>query len=301
MKNLSAAFLLLAFAGPASSAAALSLDGGISQVAGNSNYAGTSAFAKITHNGCSLTPSFSQYHSDSSSGTYQTFSLRGGYDTKLYGFGVTVGGTPRVNGYTSSFVGVDGVISLTPTGGSAPDRIRGSQQGKSGASGSGLARIDLSGAVTYIKHHDALASGNVARAQAVNIGQTNLNGAVGVSVLKNLISVDITKFVYDHNLAVVAARPAGVQNLTGLSAAVQGFPNTSTSVRLQTQMLPLVTPFVSYTHTVFALNQPHTDAYTVGGYVEFEIVEVTASYQRYASSGGLQDQNYYSLGASLRF
>lgn len=283
----------------APSAFALSFDGSVGQTMGTQQYQGTHAMVKLFQSGISLTPSYSGYHSGISTGTFHTFSGRLGYDTGLFGVGATAGFTPRNNGYSNQFFGLDAVISVTPTGGGAPSRIRGSQRGKSGASGKGLARVDVGGGVTYISHRDNQGL-TAARVSPLNIGQTNLNASVGVSFLDILLSADVTKSVYDHKLGSVGARPAQVQNLTGVDATTQGFPNTSTSIRAELPLLPLVTPYGVYTHTTFQ-GTPRTDAYTVGGYVDLDMLMVTASYIRYVQVSGLPALNYFSLGAGLRF
>jgi hypothetical protein len=291
---------LFALVGLASSAAAFSFDGNANQVMGTQEYQGTKATAKFYNNGYSFTPAFSEYHDLSSSGTYQTFSGRLGYDKKLYGIGINGGMTPKLNGYGNAFAGVDAIFSITPTGGGAPDRIRGVQQGRSGSSGKGLARVDLGGGVTYTDHRDNLGAGNIPRAHISNIGQTTVNGSIGLAVLENLISFDIAKSAYDHNLGAINARLAQVENLTGLPQTVRGYPNTSTSVRLELTMVPAVTPYGTYTHSTF-MDTTRTDAYTVGGYVDLDMLEITGSYTRYTQANIQAGLNYFSMGAGLRF
>lgn len=291
---------LVALLGLVSSASAFSFDGNANQVMGTQEYQGTKATAKFFQDDYSFTPAFSEYHDESSSGTYQTFSGRLGYDKKLYGLGLSGGMTPMLNGYSNAFAGVDAVLSITPTGGSAPDRIRGVQQGRSGSSGKGLARVDLGGGVTYTDHRDNLGAGNIPRAHTLSIGQTTVNGSIGLAILENLISFDIAKSAYDHNLGAVNARPAQVQNLTGLPQTVRGYPNTSTSVRLEMTMVPMVTPFGTFTHSTF-MDTTRTDAYTIGGYVDLQMLEIMGSYTRYTQANVQAGLNYFQMGAGLRF
>lgn len=284
---------------PAGPAQAFFFNSGVKQSVGTHNYSGTSLYADFGGD-VHIRPSFTSYHSDDSSGTYKTISARLGYDTKLWGVGVTGGGTPRVNGYSNRFFGADAVVSLTPTGSGPVKRIKGSDQGGGAARGKGLARVDLGAGILHTTHTDEFQAGGARRARSIDIGQTDLNASVGVSVLKNLISADVTKSFYNKDLSAVLARGARAQSVQGLSPVIQGFPKTSVNLRLEMSMLPLVTPYVGYTRTTFELSQPAANAYSVGGYVEFEILEVSASFQRYVQSGR-PDQNYYGLGASLRF
>ncbi len=289
---------LLAASAPIQARAAF-FQAGVKQTAGTRNYQGTDAYLDLG-DVWSFKPGFSSFHSDLATGTLKTYSARFGYDNRVFGFGVTGGATPKVNGYGNHFEGIDAVISLSPTGSGPVKRIRGNEEGGGKARGKGLARVDLAASILHTEHNDDFAAGFVPRSRPIHIGQTDFNGSVGVSVLRNLMSVDVTKSVYDHDLAAVSARAPQVERLQGVYAVVQGFPDTSTHLKLEISEVPMVTPFISYTHTTFKLGQPASGAYTVGGYVEFDIVEVSASYQRYAQAGRA-DQNYYSLGASLRF
>lgn len=273
---------------------------GVKQLAGTNNYSSTRFYAHFGGDNLHLRPTFSTYHSNTSGGTFNTYSARLGYDAMLFGAGLTAGVTPRIDGYSNRFVGIDGVISLSPTGLGPIKRIKGSDQGGGAARGKGLARVDVGAGISHTTHKDELNAARVSRANSLTIGQTDLSGSVGASFLGNLITLDLTKSFYDKDLGAVSARGGRAQVLTGLSNVIQGFPNTSASVKFELAMLPLINPFVSYTRTTFELSQPASNAYAVGGFAQLQILEVTASYQRYVQAGQ-PDNNYYGLGASLRF
>lgn len=292
-------FLPLVLLSLASPGRAFFFNSGLKQTTGNNNYSGTSGYAHFGGD-IHFKPSFSTYHSDLSGGTFNTYALRAGYDMKLFGAGLTAGTTPKVNGYRNSFVGVDAAVSLTPTGSGPIKRIKGADQGGGAARGKGLARVDVGAGLLHTSHRDDLNAAGARRASVFKLGQTDLSASVGVSFLRNLLSLDLTKSFYDKDLAAATDRGGRVQAVTGLTAVVQGFPKTSASARLEMSMVPVVTPFISYTRTTFELSQPSSNAYAVGGFVELAILEVGASYQRYVQAGAA-DQNYYGLGASLRF
>ncbi|MBI5629519.1 MAG: hypothetical protein HY921_01405 [Elusimicrobia bacterium] len=299
MKKYGAVFLAAAALGSALPARALFFNAGASQTTGSRNYSGTRVYADFGDS-LHVRPSFSAYHSDSSSGTYKTISARIGYDLPFFGVGLTAGGSPTVNGYGNTFFGADAVVSLSPTGSGPIRRIKASEQGGGKARGKGVARVDLGAGLLYTAHRDDLQAGGARRSRAVSVGQTDLGASLGVSFLGNLASADLTKSVYDRDLRALSLRPAQTLAPQGLAAVIQGFPNTSAHLQFEMGMLPLVSPFVSYTRTTFELGEPSLNAYALGAYAELMMVEVSASYQRYAQSGRA-DRNYFGLGASLRF
>lgn len=286
-------------------------NGGARGTAGSQHYWGSDWWAKIGHEDYSVKPMFSLYRSDVSSGTYKTLSARAGYDTKLFGVGATVGGTPRTNGYSNTFFGFDGVVSLTPGARGPEKRISSSDESAGPARGKGLARVDLGGAFKHTTHRDSLQAATtgdagrrggraVARPSALSIGENDLTASAGVSVLDCLLSVDLTKSFYDRDLRGANPRALEAVRLSGLSSTVEGFPNTSTAVRAEAGMLPVVTPYVTFVHTRYELSQPDSNAVTVGAYVELGIVEASASLEHFVQPGQ-PNQNYGSLGATVRF
>jgi hypothetical protein len=89
--------------------------------------------------------------------------------------------------------------------------------------------------------------------------------------------------------------------LAGVAALVQGFPRSSTNLRLSYDGLPVVSPYVSRTHTSFELAQPPSDATTVGAYVTVsKHLDLSASYEVYKQSGQ-PTSNYTSAGVEVRF
>jgi hypothetical protein len=296
MRTAAVAAVALLWAGQAS---AFWLNAGAKETTGNQNYNGVNIGGQVGLDAFSLKPIFNSYHSDVSSGTFNTYSLRAGYDTKLFGIGVTGGLTPAVNGYSNQFAGVDAALSITPTGEGARERISGRDQTSGPAQGAGLARIDLGASALFTNHRDHFGSNDKALTSAADLGQTDLTGSAGVSLLKNLISVDVTKSLYDQNPNQYNIRAPRVENVIGLSQVIAGLPDTSTNVKLLMSMLPLIKPFVDYTHTTFKAGESYSNSYAVGVSVEMAMLELSAAYQRYVQNGQT-DHNYYTLGASVR-
>ncbi|MHB2025574.1 MAG: hypothetical protein ACYCPQ_02870 [Elusimicrobiota bacterium] len=298
-KILSAALLAILSAAPAS---AFFVDPSITQLSGSHGYEGSNAsvdFGGAFH----LMPSFSQYHSDLSAGdTYKTYSLRAAYDQSFWGVGLTGGATPGITGsqYKDNFYGADGVVSFGPGTGKV-SRLRQYQEASEisgltpmSSQPEGLAGVDLGAGVMHYDQTDAALSGT----GSAKVGQTNLRGSVGAAFLDNIATVDLTKSVYNGSLA--QSGPAQVQMIEGVNAIVQGFPDTSVSLKLSMGMLPMITPYVSYTHTTFKNGAGASGAYVVGGAVDLLMVNVHAFYERYTQIGAA-DQNFVGIGAGLNF
>lgn len=308
MKTLLCVLIVLAaFAAPASAGVSFGLD----QTLGSSNYRGTRAKATLDlSDEIYVAPSFSTYRSDTSSGSFHTFGLRGGYETGPFAVGVEAGFQPKTNGYQKTYAGGDVTFSLTPGGSKHGRKMAGPSSEGSETFGAGLAGVDVGGAVMHTRHADDLAASGltamgrrrtaVARTSKLTIGQTDVSIFAGLRFLITELSAEVTKSVYDKNLDAANAREAQALSLSGFGATVQGFPDTSANVKLKWKTLPLVQPYLSYTRTKFKLGAQPSQAYEVGGTVGLKMLSVKASYQRYTQKG-YADQNFFSVGAGLNF
>ncbi len=311
MKNLFLVAALVAISSPARAF----FDASVTQTVGSNKYLGTRAWADIGES-FHVKPQFSVYKSDLSNGTYKTFQARGAYDTKIWGAGLTAGGTPKTNGYSNRFVGADVNFSLTPGMGGQIRRLNDNPEGK-GPKGSGLARVDVGGSIFHTTHVDELqftAGGSRfnrgggsapvrpgARTRSINIGQTDVTVNAGVSVIETLITAEFTGSRYDKDLTAIAAAPAAAIRLSGLNSIIQGFPKNSFMARVDLSMLPIVEPYVSLTRTTFYLGSPASTGVTVGATAGFEILELHGSLETYNPGAGAAKQTYASFGAGVRF
>jgi len=296
-------------------AAAFWINGGAREISGNQNYNGLNAYGQVGLDSFSIKPVFQSFHTGVvntlvptgspntlvPSHALNTYSLRLGYDTKLIGLGVTGGATPSVDGYSNKFGGADLVLSLTPTGGGARERINGREQASGPAQGAGLARVDLGVSAMYTSHGDHVGAAGQTLGSVARLGQTDVTGSVGVAVLGSLLSVDVTKSAYDKKPGNLTMRAPRVEDILGLSQVLQGvFPNSSTNVKFLFGGTPVIKPYVSYTRTTFMAGVPQSHGYSAGLSAELQMLEVSANWERYAQTGQV-DRNYFGLGASLRF
>jgi hypothetical protein len=286
--------LLTLLARPAS---AMFLDVGALETVGNENYRGEYGYVDFGDN-LHLRPTFSAYHDDFSSGTYKTLAARLAYDTPGGGFGIYGGGTPEVNDYSNRFYGADALISFaTEESAPAPKRdvVLGQGVGedlqedttpRNEGPSWGLARVDLGAGVTRTLHAESFTPSIIPTASSgsVTVGQIDYRGTVRLLLLRSYFTVDVTESRYDHALSD-ADTEAQVQNLAGLDANIQGFPDTSVSARVDLSMVPLVTPYGSYTHTTFELSQPSLRDYMVGLYFHTRYLRINGSYQRLVQQG----------------
>ncbi len=294
----------LAFALTTLPAGAFFIQPAITQMTGSHGYEGTDASVDLG-GAFHVMPAFSEYHSDSSGGnTYKTYSVRAAYDTELWGVGLTGGATPGLKNQSQSFrqnfYGVDGIVSLGPGTGKV-SRLRQYQEASQtlgvtpmNSAPEGLAGVDLGAGIMHYDESNAALSGS----GLTRIGQTNLRGSAGAAFLDNLLTLDVVKSVYTGSLT--ESGPDQFQIIQGVNAVVQGFPDTSVSVKLAMGMLPMITPYISYTHTTFKNGVGASGAYVVGGAVDLLMVNVHAFYERYTQIGA-QDQNFIGIGAGLNF
>lgn len=308
MKKSLPAFAVLASLAVPAAAAGVSL--GVDQTLGSDNYRGTQVKASLDlTDAIYVAPSFSTYRTDSSSGSFNTFALRGGYETGPVALGAEAGVQPKTNGYKKSFVGADLTFSLTPGGSSHGRKLAGRSSEGSETFGSGLAAVDVGGSVRFTRHSDDLAAAGTtdatrrragaARAAAFNMGQTDVGAFAGAKFLILEASAEVVKSVYDKNPEGNSAREAPL-SLSGFGAVVQGFPDTSFNAKLKVKTLPMVRPYVSYTRTKFKMGAAPSNAFELGGTVGLQMINVKAAYQRYTQKG-FSDQNYFSVGAGLNF
>jgi hypothetical protein len=273
---------------------------GITPTYGPASYKGLSVFGSLGYGGnWSLSPAYSQFSSDNTNGTVRNISARLGYDQTFWGAGVTVGTTLKVNGYTDYSAGGDFTVSISPSGKQVGVHRIG--VGHAGApEGSGLARIDL-GVGGLVTQHKTDSSGTPASA---TLNQSDLYGAAGASLLGAEISAKLTKSYYDKDLTNTAV-PAPVRvPVDGLMTLINNYPDSSLRLGVELPLLPIVTPFVTYTETTYKQVGPFTPGETrgtgIGVRVGLQLLEVDASYQHVMVTGGT-DQDFTSVGAGLRF
>lgn len=276
-------------------------DAGLEHVSGSNGYSGLNGYGIVGfEKGLWLKPAAGMYSSDSSNGTFRTYSGRVGYDTDLYTVAGEAGATPVVDGYRNSYVGGDITFSISSSGGKKT-RLAGPQMGGS-PRGKGLAQIDLGVGLRQTAHSDELDSSGAKRADSMNIGQTDVAVFAGARFLSTNLSANYTRSGYNKTLSAAdKIRASKRQVLPGLSSVIQGFPKQSWSFRADWTLLPFVSPFASYTYTQFELGQPASASYRAGASVGLDMLEVRGAVEVYDPGGGAAKSNFYSLGAGIRF
>jgi len=287
------ALVLLAAAVPAGA-----IDLGLRVTKGNEGYVGMNAFGVLPVGDFTLRPAFDTAKSDASNGTFKQGSLRVGYDTAVFGLGVTGGMVPKTEGYKNVSAGADLTFTLSATGGGAK-RIRTS--GGGAPRGKGLARVDVGAGAQMIQHEDEMDSSGATRATVRKISQTDVSVFVGASFLGFNASGNLTNSSYDKTLNGLD-RPAPRLALEGLNTRLMGFPETSLSLHVEAPFLPLVNPFVGYNATTYKPGSDSSKTYSVGAYLGLEMLELYGAIERTTfSSSPLKDLTTVTVGGSLRF
>lgn len=311
MKNITKVVVVLAvcasFAGPASSAVSVGAD----QTFGTLNYRGTKANASIDlTDSIYVTPTFSTYRTDQSSGSLYQPGLRVGYEEGPLSFGVSGAFVPKADGYSQNSVGADLTFSLSPGHTRHGHRMAGPDSQGNGTFGYGLAGVDIGGSVNHITHKDDYAaqgtSGQALREQGAAfaapfvVGETDLSAFAGAKFLFTEISGSVSKSVYDKSLDNRELRESPFMVMGEYSAIESGYPDSDYNVKMKWKTLPLVTPYVSFTHTNFKLGSAPSNATELGLSVGLDMLNVKGAYGHY-SQNGFVSRDYFTLGASLNF
>jgi hypothetical protein len=306
--NLLAVFAALALL---SSAASAAISVGAQETLGTHNYRGTKANASIDiGDSWYVTPTFSTYRTDDSSGSYYQGGLRVGYELGPLSLGVMGAFVPKNDGYKQNSVGADLTFSLAPGHTKHGHRMAGPASQSNETYGYGLAGVDLGGSVMHVTHSDDYAANGTSgealrrqgalRANRFTVGETDLAAFAGLKFLITEISASVSKSLYDKNLDNNMVRESPFMPLGEFSAVEAGFPESSYNGKVKWTMIPFVKPYVSFTHTNFKLGSKPSNATEAGVNVGLDMLNVKGAYGHYSQSGFFA-RDYFSLGASLNF
>jgi hypothetical protein len=254
-----------------------------------------------------IIPVFSSYKSEFSSGTIKNLSLRAEYSYKSFIFGAMGGRTPEHDGYKNRSFGSD-------------VRYRFRLQGEEGGNPWRLKWIDVGGSLNVITHTDkflAVSSTTVTvgkgrgrqqqevlqeRSDAIDIRQRDMSASAGFAVLKSYFSAETTVSSYNQDLQAISARAAEQEFLSGVDSVVQGFPHRSANVRLETFIIPNISPVISFTRTTFELDAPSARILGVGTYVDVGPVSLEGGIEFIRYENDLEPkQNTVSVGMEFQF
>jgi hypothetical protein len=304
-------FAVLAACAALAAPAAAAVSVGADQTFGTLNYRGTKANASIDlTDSLYVTPTFTTYRTDVSSGSLYQPGLRIGYEEGPLSLGVSGAFVPKADGYSQNSVGADITFSLSPGHTKHGHRMAGPASSDNGTFGYGLAGIDIGGSVNHITHKDddsaVGTSGESLREQGAPfakpfvIGETDLAAFAGVKFLITEISGSVSKSVYDKTLDNNNLRESPFMVMGEYSAIESGYPDSDYNVKVKWKMIPGTTPYVSFTHTNFKLGSAPSNATEAGITVGLDMLNVRGAYGHYSQTGFLS-RDYFTLGASLNF
>ncbi len=269
---------------------------GADQTFGSGNYRSTKVHATVDlSEELYLSPSYSQYRSDYSSGTRRGIGARLGSDARLLGWGLEGNHQPKVDGYQRSSFGGDLSYFLVP---------------QDETFGWGLTGAELGVALTRTMHSDEFSAAGPRvsgrrppgppRVETFSIGQTDFGVFGTVKFRHAWLSGGLTKSHYDKTLDLGDARVIQALELSGLEGIVQGFPDLGWDLKLTWRTFPGVRPHVSWARTTFRLGDPPSDGLGLGGAVEAGRFTLKTSWERYIQAGAPK-LDYFSLGTSVNF
>lgn len=294
MKNIVFAFFLL-FA--ASGWASAFTDLNMNQRFGSGGYSQTDASVLWGGDTLSIRPKFSTWKSDTSSGTFKTYSLRADYSGKALKAGLEGGVQPKTDGYDKKYVGGDISVSFYPNG---EDE------------NSLYLRLDLGLAAMLTFHADEYqlatsgsssgkghSGASTLRTKPFDLQQRDYTVFAGAGVGMLELSGDYTKTNYNQT---ILPTDRGSQDLaiSGLDHVTQGFLDNSWSAKLKL-MAGAFRPYVSYTSIRMLDLTDRELSYSAGLELKLKIIKLRASYELYKPGNGQDDSSYYGCGATLLF
>lgn len=311
MKKTMSLLAVLAACAVLSGPAAAAISVGADQTFGTQNYRGTKANASIDlTDSLYITPTFTTYRTDNSSGSLYQGSLRVGYEVGPLSLGVMGAFVPKNDGYKQNSIGADLTFSLSPGHTKHGHRMAGPASQSNETYGYGLAGVDLGGSAVHVTHSDdytangtsgdALRQQGLRRANRFTVGETDLTAFAGLKFLITEISASVSKSVYDKSLDNNLVRESPFMPMGDFAAIESGFPESSYSGKVKWTMLPFIKPYVAFTHTNFKLGSAPSNATEVGVNVGLDMLNVKGSYGHYGQNG-FTARNYFTLGASLNF
>jgi len=307
----SAGLALLAFVGSfgAGTARAASFRAEVAQTFGPSSYSGTSASLEVGRRvedldaDVSIRPSANLAGSNSTAGTSKSYALRLGFDTPGWTFGMSGGFSPELDGYRTHNVGFDldlrwdmvpfwGAVTPLEESEVPVEREEGDQ-------------VSLGGGLAFTTHADKISAfgpaGRLLRSKIFEVTQTDLSLTAGLTYFDVSLSGQVTWSRYDQDLKVNLARPGQRLFLSGLAGLYQGFPDRSVYLKLGTDLLPRVSPYLSFNRTTYQLDAPTTVAWTGGASVDLSPFQLGASVEVMDPGGGQDKQTYLTLEGAFSF
>lgn len=262
-------------------------DGGINYVNGNHSYSGQDIYVLIGSNNMWVKGEYSKYNR-SGIDSMNKFSARVGFEKELYTLSLVGSYIPEKNNYKATSLGADITFSLNPTS-SNRKRLAGPNYGFVSRSAKGVTQIDLGAAVNYTIHENT---------GFKDLKQTDLSLFAGAKIMLVQASVNYTFSSYDDNNISKTSSPLMLK-VTGMNSYISAYPENSFNLRIDLTGYPMITPFASYTKTSFKSTSENMDSYTVGAYIDLNMITAVCGYETYKFAG--KTNNFLTFSAGIRF
>jgi hypothetical protein len=245
---------------------------------------GSSNLLEAAVSSWSVRAGYRDYSLGGSTGTFYTFSGRGGWTDGRISVGVLGEVTPRNAGYASRAFGGDFGWGWRPPA-------------RKGA----VKRVELGVSLVRFSHSTDLSATGGQPVQTVDVGQSDLAASAGVGVWNASFSAGVKKSVYNLDGSDLAKSTSRVLTLSNFDAVVSGFPQDEWWLRASfDRVLWGLTPSASWTRTVYKNGQRPTVAAQAGLAREFRRWGASAFYGR-LSEPGQADRSFAGLGAEAKF
>ncbi|MFA6583538.1 MAG: hypothetical protein WCS77_04500 [Elusimicrobiaceae bacterium] len=275
-------------------------NGGVNAVSGSDEYQSYRFFGEIgTESGFSLRPQVYTFKDKFVSSTMMDYRLRAGMDTQYFGVGLTGLWVPEQNGYSRKGGVADVTFTFSPTEGKV-GRLAGPSRESGAKSSRGVTRIDVGGSLHYYQHRFTSAYYAPLTGDSLDINETDMSLFAGVEIMGTVLSGTYMKNLNYSKTAPESPQPY-MNDLPGLMTYQSGYVNQSWNLRLDWNMIPAVSPFLSYTYTQYKTFYPNSKNYLMGISANLSMLNVTAAYQIYDPGESLKTRNAFTLGAGLQF
>ncbi|MDD4003646.1 MAG: hypothetical protein PHW69_00395 [Elusimicrobiaceae bacterium] len=270
-------------------------NGGASAVTGSDDYQSYRFFGELgTGGGLSLRPTIDTFKDKYVSDTMLNYGLRAGLDKDTYGVGLKGSLVPEKNGYERTGLAADVTFSLTPSN-SDSGRLAGPRSGGAGAkSAKGVTRIDVGGSLSYYRHKFS------GTGVSYENNETDMSLFAGAQILGTVLSGTYLKNL-GYSKDIDAACQPYMDEEPGLMTFERGYIDQSWNVRLDWGMLPVVTPYLSYTYTKYKNTFDSSKTYLLGASTSLNMVNIYANYQIFDPGSSGDNRTAMSLGAGLAF
>ncbi|MBI4056399.1 MAG: hypothetical protein HY399_02510 [Elusimicrobia bacterium] len=259
---------------------------------GSQGYTGTNlGFSLDSTIGPYMEGGFNQSQSNTSPGTFKTYSGGLGIYRPGGSFGLSSSFTPKVEGYQALSIGLDArgrVLNWEDLGGF---------------------QASLGFRINRTTHQDDVQlveekkEGETRiRGETLSIHQNDITGNLRLQWRKvgSSLSLGLTQSLYDEDLAGNFLRECKVVKFEGILGALQGYSDRMVFAKISQDILPWLWTSASYNRVQYNLATASANSFNLEAGINWQSLEATLGYNTYVPSSG-PSRKFIAIGAGLRF